>query len=129
MYPKYQFVYELDPAHDYLPRSISVSILNRKLSQVQVTDFHRLADGRFVPLAAIHETFGFKDGVAGAVVIERTELTVDPSRSTWNEPVVPNTVMKEVPMMTRIQNSQRLPVGLAFAMSLVYCQFASQVKR
>ncbi len=33
MYPKYQFVYELDPAHDYLPRSISVSILNRKLSR------------------------------------------------------------------------------------------------
>jgi hypothetical protein len=91
MYPKYQFVYELDPVHDYLPRSIAVSILNRKLSQVQVTDFHRLADGRFVPLAAIHEAFGFKDGMAGVVVIERTELTVDPNRSTWNEPVVPNT--------------------------------------
>lgn len=106
MYPKYDFRLVLDLDHGGLPTRIETRLGDVLKSITQISRFHQLDDGAWVPIEASHEFYISRDRVA-PTAYHRVDLTVDLAISTWNIPVDGAEFLLPFPHGTRVRDDVR----------------------
>jgi hypothetical protein len=107
-----EFELTLDPARGGLVASQRVyQVIAAKaeaclLAEHQVTEWHQIADGAYVPLV-IHSAAYLTTGTLRGSKVNSFCLTVDRARSTWNQPIDPARFTLEFPEGTRVADQIR----------------------
>ena len=105
MYPKYDFRLTLDSDHGNLPIRIEERIGDALRSITQISRFHQLDDGAWVPIEATHEFHIKRDGRDDVPVPGmRVDLTVDLAESAWNVPIDEKEFTLPFPPGTRVRD-------------------------
>ncbi len=88
MYPRYDFRLTLDSDYGNLPIRIEQRIGDALRSITQISRFHQLDDGAWIPIGATHEFHIKRDSRDNVPVPSaRVDLTVDLAKSAWNVPI------------------------------------------
>lgn len=108
MYPRYDFRLTLDSDYGNLPIRIEQRIGDALRSITQISRFHQLDDGAWVPIGATHEFHIKRDSRDNVPVPSaRVDLTVDLAKSAWNVPIDEKEFTLPFPPGTRVRDEVR----------------------